>query len=196
MPYAIKPLSCDPARIKGMSERLIISHYENNYSGAVKRLNAIDEQLAQLEFDKAAGSGISTGYITIKTSPACSRSDQPHSCVEASGPRDAPPFRVVLLCAFTVTGTFIGGSGGASAQSQDAALRLEAKIPLGDVRGRIDHMAADINRRRLFVAELGNNTVGIVDVGQGKVLQTLGGLKEPQGVGYLSSIKHRHAVYR
>src|SRR6516165_10009452 len=55
MPYAIKPLSCDPARIKGMSERLIISHYENNYSGAVKRLNAIDEQLAQLEFDKAAG---------------------------------------------------------------------------------------------------------------------------------------------
>jgi superoxide dismutase, Fe-Mn family len=55
MPYAIRPLSCDPARIKGMSERLIISHYENNYGGAVKRLNAIDEQLAQLEFDKAAG---------------------------------------------------------------------------------------------------------------------------------------------
>jgi len=38
-----------------MSERLIISHYENNYGGAVKRLNLIDEQLAQLEFDKAAG---------------------------------------------------------------------------------------------------------------------------------------------
>ena len=55
MPYAIKPLSCDPGRIKGMSERLIISHYENNYGGAVKRLNLIDEQLTQLEFDKAAG---------------------------------------------------------------------------------------------------------------------------------------------
>src|SRR6516225_3285082 len=51
----MKPLSCDPAHIKGMSERLIISHYENNYGGAVKRLNLIDEQLAQLEFDKAAG---------------------------------------------------------------------------------------------------------------------------------------------
>jgi Fe-Mn family superoxide dismutase len=50
----MKSLSCDPARIKGMSERLIISHYENNYGGAVKRLNLIDEQLAQLEFDKAA----------------------------------------------------------------------------------------------------------------------------------------------
>ena len=55
MPYAMKSLSCDPAHIKGMSERLIISHYENNYGGAVKRLNLIDEQLAQLEFDKAAG---------------------------------------------------------------------------------------------------------------------------------------------
>jgi Fe-Mn family superoxide dismutase len=55
MAYQMKPLSCDPARIKGMSERLIISHYDNNYGGAVKRLNLIDEQLAQLEFDKAAG---------------------------------------------------------------------------------------------------------------------------------------------
>ena len=37
MPYNMKPLSCDPARIKGMSERLIVSHYENNYGGAVSR---------------------------------------------------------------------------------------------------------------------------------------------------------------
>src|SRR5262245_1674773 len=55
MTYQIKPLSCDPAKIKGMSERLIISHYENNYGGAVKRLNLIDEQLAELDYTKAAG---------------------------------------------------------------------------------------------------------------------------------------------
>src|SRR6266704_6790948 len=55
MTYRIKPLSCDPAKIKGMSERLIVSHYENNYSGAVKRLNLIDEQLAELDYTKAAG---------------------------------------------------------------------------------------------------------------------------------------------
>src|SRR5436305_13690189 len=55
MPYAVKPLSCDPARIKGMSERLIVSHYENNYGGAVKRLNLIDEQLAELDYAKAPG---------------------------------------------------------------------------------------------------------------------------------------------
>jgi superoxide dismutase, Fe-Mn family len=55
MPYTMKPLSCDPSRIKGMSEKLIVSHYENNYGGAVKRLNLIEEQLADLDFAKAAG---------------------------------------------------------------------------------------------------------------------------------------------
>ena len=38
MPYEIKPLACDPTVIKGMSERLIVSHYENNYGGAVQRV--------------------------------------------------------------------------------------------------------------------------------------------------------------
>jgi superoxide dismutase, Fe-Mn family len=55
MTHQMKPLSCDPARIKGMSERLIVSHYENNYGGAVKRLNLIDEKLAELDMASAAG---------------------------------------------------------------------------------------------------------------------------------------------
>ena len=55
MTYALKPLGCDPARIKGMSEKLIVSHYENNYGGAVKRLNLIEEQLAGLDFTSAPG---------------------------------------------------------------------------------------------------------------------------------------------
>jgi Fe-Mn family superoxide dismutase len=45
----MKPLACDPSRLKGLSEKLIVSHYENNYGGAVKRLNAICDQLAGLE---------------------------------------------------------------------------------------------------------------------------------------------------
>ena len=64
------------------------------------------------------------------------------------------------------------------------ALRLEAKIPLGDVRGRIDHMAVDPKRHRLIVAELGNDTVSIVDLTKKSVIQRIAGLKEPQGVGY------------
>ncbi len=55
MPYQMKPLACDPSRIKNMSEPLIVSHYENNYGGAVKRLNLIEEQLADLDYAKAAG---------------------------------------------------------------------------------------------------------------------------------------------
>lgn len=49
MRYQMKSLGCEPARLKGLSERLIISHYENNYGGAVKRLNAICDQLAGLD---------------------------------------------------------------------------------------------------------------------------------------------------
>jgi hypothetical protein len=41
MTYNVRPLSCDPKKLKGLSERLIVSHWENNYGGAVKRLNAI-----------------------------------------------------------------------------------------------------------------------------------------------------------
>jgi len=53
MPYEIKPLSCDPKRLKGLSEKLIVSHWENNYGGAVKRLNVISTQLAGLDFATA-----------------------------------------------------------------------------------------------------------------------------------------------
>jgi len=53
MAYSMKPLGCDPARIKGMSERLIVSHYENNYGGAVKRLNLIEEELAEIDYASA-----------------------------------------------------------------------------------------------------------------------------------------------
>jgi YVTN family beta-propeller protein len=66
-------------------------------------------------------------------------------------------------------------------------LELEAKIPLGDVHGRIDHMAIDPARRRLYVAELGNDSVGVIDLRERKVLRTIRGLKEPQGVGYVAS---------
>lgn len=53
MTYTMQPLACDPQCIKGMSEKLIVSHYENNYGGAVKRLNAISAQLAALDFATA-----------------------------------------------------------------------------------------------------------------------------------------------
>jgi DNA-binding beta-propeller fold protein YncE len=68
--------------------------------------------------------------------------------------------------------------------ASDEPLVLEVKIPLGQVRGRIDHLAVDVAHQRLFVAELGNDTVGVVDLAHHVVLRTLTGLHEPQGVGY------------
>ena len=72
----------------------------------------------------------------------------------------------------------------ATAQTPPAPLVLEAKIPLGAISGRIDHLAADLKRKRLFVAELGNNSLGVIDLANAKVLRTLTSLSEPQGVGY------------
>jgi hypothetical protein len=75
--------------------------------------------------------------------------------------------------------------GSLGAQTAAQPLRLEAKILLGNVAGRIDHMAIDLARNRLFVAELGNNSVGIVDLAARGVVRRLTDLKEPQGVAYL-----------
>jgi DNA-binding beta-propeller fold protein YncE len=47
-------------------------------------------------------------------------------------------------------------------------------------------MAVDQAGKRLFVAELGNNSLGIVDLDLGKVVHRIAGLKEPQGVAYLA----------
>jgi DNA-binding beta-propeller fold protein YncE len=63
-------------------------------------------------------------------------------------------------------------------------MTIEDKIPLGQVEGRIDHLAVDLARKRLFVAELGNNSVGVVDLTDRKVLHRISGFKEPQGVAY------------
>jgi len=63
-------------------------------------------------------------------------------------------------------------------------MRLEAKIPLGEVRGRIDHLAVDMARRRLFVAELGNDSLAVVDLDARAVARRIQGLREPQGVAY------------
>jgi len=51
--YAMKKLPFDPAKVPGLSEKLLTSHYENNYGGAVRRLNAITAQLANLDVASA-----------------------------------------------------------------------------------------------------------------------------------------------
>jgi len=73
------------------------------------------------------------------------------------------------------------------AQTASAPLVLETKIPLGEVSGRIDHLGIDLKRQRLFIAELGDDSLGVIDLVAGKLLQTISGMREPQGVAYVPS---------
>ena len=123
MTYSMKPIGCDPARIKGASG-------------------------------------------------------------EAGAQRGERPMRATIAAAVALL--IVGGVSYQvrAAEAEAPPLQLEATIPLGDVSGRIDHMAVDVKRQRLFVAEFGNNTVGVVDLVARTVLRRLTGLKEPQGIGY------------
>jgi DNA-binding beta-propeller fold protein YncE len=80
----------------------------------------------------------------------------------------------ILLCSMS-----------ALAQPPAEVLQLRQTIPLPNVEGRIDHMAANGDHTRLAVAALGNNTVEILDLAAGKRISTIHGLKEPQGVLFI-----------
>jgi DNA-binding beta-propeller fold protein YncE len=66
----------------------------------------------------------------------------------------------------------------------ETPLLLERKIPLGEVRGRIDHLAVDLQRNRLFVAELESDAVAVVDLDANRLLHVISDLRKPQGLGY------------
>ncbi len=90
-------------------------------------------------------------------------------------------FSAVLLAALA---TIFLAKGAAGEKAEMPPLQLEAKIPLGDIRGRIDHMAADLARHRLFVAALGSDSLVVVDIEAQRLDRIIGELSEPQGVGY------------
>ena len=44
MPYQAKPMSFDPKSINGISEKVLVSHYQNNYVGAVNWLKVLEQK--------------------------------------------------------------------------------------------------------------------------------------------------------
>src|SRR5258708_1142919 len=69
-----------------------------------------------------------------------------------------------------------------------APLQLIQKIPVRGVEGRIDHFTAFPKRRLLIFAALGNNSMEVVNTFQAKVVQSVKGLNEPQGVLYVPGL--------
>jgi hypothetical protein len=96
-----------------------------------------------------------------------------------------PSWRAIAVAWSVIVAASAFASGACRADDATAPLVLERSIPLAQVSGRIDHMAVDLKRRRLIVAELGNDTVDVIDLASGKVVHRFDGLKEPQGVAYL-----------
>src|SRR5215475_3708726 len=97
--------------------------------------------------------------------------------------------RRMIVAALTANLALLAAKAPAIGQTAETTpLQIEAKIPIGNVSGRIDHMAVDLARQRLFVAELGNNSVGVVDLNGRKVIRNIEELKEPQGVAYVASM--------
>jgi len=90
-------------------------------------------------------------------------------------------FKLLLLC-------FLACCSSCSGQNEfgNHYLVLEKTIPLPDVSGRIDHLAFNEGRQLIYMAALGNHTVEIIDLPGGKVIHSIKGLHEPQGVEYLS----------
>jgi hypothetical protein len=64
-------------------------------------------------------------------------------------------------------------------------LRLVQTIPLPGVQGRLDHMAVDLQQKRLFVAAVANGSLEVVDLSAGKVINSLAGFKDTQDVLFL-----------
>jgi hypothetical protein len=65
------------------------------------------------------------------------------------------------------------------------ALRLVQTIPLPGVAGRLDHMAVDLDKRRLFVAAVSNGTLEVVDLAAGKAITSIQGIKDAQDALFL-----------
>jgi DNA-binding beta-propeller fold protein YncE len=74
----------------------------------------------------------------------------------------------------------------AAGEQPPAALKFDRAIFLPDVTGRFDHFTVDAKNRRLFVSALGNNTVEVLDLNDGKRIRSITGCNKPQGVLYLS----------
>jgi DNA-binding beta-propeller fold protein YncE len=93
--------------------------------------------------------------------------------------------RTGMLARAILLATAAGLSLPAEAQPMEPPLALETKIPLGEVSGRIDHLTIDLKRQRLLIAELGNDSLGVVDLATGSLHRRIAGMSEPQGVAYV-----------
>jgi hypothetical protein len=89
--------------------------------------------------------------------------------------------KFVSVCLVAV----LAGLANQASVQERQALRLVQTIPLPRVTGRLDHMGVDLEKKRLFVAVVANNTLEVVDLNGGKVIKSLTGFKDTQDALFL-----------
>jgi DNA-binding beta-propeller fold protein YncE len=98
-----------------------------------------------------------------------------------------------MTCRCILTSGLLFALAGELVSAGDAAksatgFRLEQTYALPGVRGRIDHLAFDLAGQRLFVCALGNDSLEVLDLREGKRIHTITGLGSPQDVAYLPTL--------
>ena len=88
-----------------------------------------------------------------------------------------------MLAGFTVS----------TSSAEPESLRLVQTIPLTGIAGRLDHMAVDLEQKRLFVAAVANGTLEVLDLRAGTVINHLAGIKEAQDALFLGG--HFNKLY-
>jgi hypothetical protein len=79
----------------------------------------------------------------------------------------------------------IAGIAIPTSAQEEQALKLVQTIPLPGVTGRLDHMAVDLENKRLFVAAVANNSLEVVDLTDGKIIKSLSGFSDTQDALFL-----------
>ncbi len=101
MNQIIQPLPFDPASLHGLSERLLRSHFDNNYSGAVKRLHAIQSALGKTQFASVSGfelNGLKREELVATNSMLLH--ELFFSCLGGDGGNMAPAMALALTASF------------------------------------------------------------------------------------------------
>ena len=92
---------------------------------------------------------------------------------------------LATLSLLMMRGTTSAVAAAQATSHEPAPLQLIQRIPLPGVSGRIDHFSPHPNSDIVIFAALGNDSVEIVNAFKGKLVQSLKGLDEPQGVLYV-----------
>src|ERR1700730_3979333 len=93
--------------------------------------------------------------------------------------------RLLAACSLAIVADLVTPASAEEKQQETPARRLVQPIPLQGVKGRLDHMGVDLEKKRLFVAATGNNSLEVVDLTGGKVTKSLAGFKDTQDALFL-----------